>query len=223
MSDETPEQPPVKRRPGRPKGSKSKTAPPPVNPYLHSQDRPDAGRTVEVFIPNRRGPRGPRSPEEMAYIKQHIIQKRLYRMTFADIAKDLGVHTRQVHGWYQEAMRDIPESAASVYRQEQLDVLDMTEAKALELIGRVHIAHSNGRVVITEDGEPVEDAMPILAAIKIVVDIETRKARLLGLDKPIKVDATTTEVTATDIEIAKLIGELNDRNATERKKLEASE
>ncbi|MGI5285155.1 hypothetical protein ACQEVF_17725 [Nonomuraea polychroma] len=36
------------------------------------------------------------------------------------------------------------------------------------------------------DGQPVSDHGPILDAIKTVLDVEARQAKLLGLDTPVK-------------------------------------
>lgn len=194
---------------------------PPRNPFLEED-----GETVEVFIPAR-GTRGRRSEAERVILMQRIIQGRLLRRTFREIGEELGIKPPDVHKLYTEAMEAIPQSMASIYRQEQLDILDRMQAKALALMEGVYFAHSNGRVVVyydrynedgdgEGDGKVLEDPMPVFAAIKTIVDIEQRKARLLGLDMPVKIDATMREVTAADIELAQIIAEQEAKNKLEQ-------
>jgi len=46
---------------------------------------------------------------------------------------------------------------------------------------------SNGQVVKME-GQPLEDDGPVLSAIDTILKIESRRAKLLGLDAPVKTD-----------------------------------
>lgn len=89
--------------------------------------------------------------------------------------------------------------------------LDRLENAALKVLERHHITVNNGRV-ITVDGEPLLDDAPVLAAIDRLVKIEAERLRngealrrLLGLDMPVKVDATVHETTQQDLELQEMI------------------
>lgn len=89
--------------------------------------------------------------------------------------------------------------------------LDRLESAALKVLERHHITVNNGRV-ITVDGEPLLDDAPVLAAIDRLVKIEAERVRngealrrLLGLDMPVKVDATVHETTQQDLELQEMI------------------
>jgi len=94
------------------------------------------------------------------------------------------------------------------------------EAKALELmrLDELHRAAWSvmttwhpmvvgGRVVRDHLGRAVEDVGPVLAAIDRLLRIAERRARLLGLDAPLRAELITLD--AVDAEIARLTTELN--------------
>lgn len=90
--------------------------------------------------------------------------------------------------------------------------LNDLEARAREVLDRHHITVNNGRVIKLDDGEPLQDDGPVLAAIDRLVRIEdarrknnAEQRKLLGLDAPTKVDAQVTEVTQQDIELQEML------------------
>jgi hypothetical protein len=100
--------------------------------------------------------------------------------------------------------------------------LDELEARAREVLDRHHITVNNGRVIKLDDGEPLLDDGPVLAAIDRLLKIEDARRKnnesqrkLLGLDAPTKVDAQVTEVTQQDIELQEML-----RNAKAKVQLE---
>jgi hypothetical protein len=193
----------------------------PVNPYA---DGGIEGQSIVAVVPRLEHGGGQRTAEQMVFVKTEILKRRLQRQPFRQIADEMGLDVSRVHQWYTEVMREVPEALASVHRQEQLDILDRMTTKALEVLDGVHFAHSNGRVVVWYDnpedkqGKPLTDPAPVLAAIQTIVRIEERKAKLLGLDSPIKVTGSL-EVTAADIELAGLIQAQNRMNAEEQRQL----
>lgn len=68
--------------------------------------------------------------------------------------------------------------------------------------------------VMTVGGAPVPDPRPVLDALAVLVRIEERKARLLGLDAPRKTTVGVITEEVVDAEIARLQGELAARSAT---------
>lgn len=97
--------------------------------------------------------------------------------------------------------------AVEVYREEELQRLDLLMAEAWRVLRRQHATVSHGRVIRDEDtDEPLLDDGPVLAAIDRVLKIQERRAKFLGLDAPTRIEAITVD--ALDAEIAKLSAEL---------------
>lgn len=102
-----------------------------------------------------------------------------------------------------------------------LSRLDALEEAAHEVLRREHITVNNGHI-ISLDGVPLPDDGPVLSAIDRLIKIEDARVRngealrrILGLDMPVKVDATVHEVKPEDIELAEIIREAQAKNAAE--------
>lgn len=99
----------------------------------------------------------------------------------------------------------------------QLERLRNMEDSVQRVMGRKHITVSNGRVIKainpdTMEEEPVEDDTFVLQAVDRLTRIEESRRRvsadirlLLGLNMPVKVDATVTETTQQDLELQEMI------------------
>ncbi|GGW98774.1 hypothetical protein GCM10010321_11500 [Streptomyces chartreusis] len=90
--------------------------------------------------------------------------------------------------------------------------LDGLEEAAHKVLEREHITVNNGRIIKLDDGVPLLDDGPVLAAIDRLVKIEEARLRngealrrILGLDMPVKVDATVTETTQQDLELQEML------------------
>lgn len=130
--------------------------------------------------------------------------------TYARIGEHFGV-TKQaafymVHRALNEAGKETREEALSV----ELAKLDAYEQAALEVLARKHVTVSNGRL-ITIDGEPLLDDGPVLQALDRLMKIADRRARLLGLDAPSRVEVTDS----LDADIERLVAELAGRAEAE--------
>src|SRR3546814_17280944 len=64
---------------------------------------------------------------------------------------------------------------------------------------------SNGQVVYLETGDPVPDIDPIMKIVDRILKVAERRAKLLGLDKPVRVEATVQQVDSMDMELAEMI------------------
>lgn len=119
-----------------------------------------------------------------------IMEMRRAATTFEEIGKAVGVSRQRAHQIYRKTLAEIPVEQVSLHRQEQADLLDGLKEKALEVLAKKHITVSNGRVVQLPDADgnlvPLEDDGPTLDAIRTVLAIEERRAKLLGLDTPVK-------------------------------------
>ena len=157
---------------------------------------------------------------EFNLFTEHVCQMRRKRMTLKEIADELGVTVQRVHHAYSKAMKAVPPLQANALRQEMIDQLDRLEAKALVVLDAFHFVTNLRGVVTVKDIHgaqvPLEDHGPALAAIDAVLKIQQRKAKLLGLDAPVKVAATVHEVSEEDVAIAELIRDQEAKNALER-------
>lgn len=112
-----------------------------------------------------------------------------------------------------------------------LERLGNMEETVREVMGRKHITVNNGRVIRlmnpeTGEEEPLEDDGVILQAVDRLNRIEESRRRtgesirrLLGLDMPVKVDATVTEVSQQDLELQEMLREAKARMQSEEQQI----
>jgi hypothetical protein len=106
----------------------------------------------------------------------------------------------------ERAMLLSVQEPAAEQRAMQMAKLDLLLRKAWEVLCARHIVVNQGRVVLDpSSGEPLTDHGPVLAAVASVLKIEERRAKLLGLDAPVRVEAVTVDM--VDAEIARLVDE----------------
>lgn len=115
-------------------------------------------------------------------------------MSYGDIAKALGyADASGAHMACSRAMKVIAEPAREL-RAIELARLDLILREAWTVMVTEHITVSQGRVVAHPDtGLPLRDHGPVLAAIDRILKIAERRARLLGLDAPTKIEAITVD------------------------------
>ncbi|WUH94574.1 hypothetical protein OG900_33460 [Streptomyces sp. NBC_00433] len=93
--------------------------------------------------------------------------------------------------------------------------LDQLYVQALEVLERDHIHVSQGRVVKDDEGVPLLDDGPKLAAIRELRNLRESYRRLYGLDAATKTEATVTTVPQST--------ELQERLRLARERVEAQE
>ncbi|WP_033260608.1 hypothetical protein [Amycolatopsis vancoresmycina] len=150
--------------------------------------RPDAAEQIEV-----------------ARRRSQAIALRSQGRTWAAIADELGYSDKgaackDVTRALDAERRELAETA-DLHRAEQVELLDELTRRAFEILDKDHLTVSHGRVVrlgqpyVTEQGiaeidqnagAPVLDDGPKLAAIDRLLRIAERRAKLLGLDLPVK-------------------------------------
>ncbi|MEV0382868.1 hypothetical protein [Nonomuraea sp. NPDC050643] len=126
-----------------------------------------------------------RLTEEDQQRRTKVMRLRRQGQSFEAIGDQLGISKQRAHQLYWDTLKKIPAQEVAEYRVEQAERLDEMLRRAYEVLGRKHITVSNGRVIYHED-VPLEDDAPRLMAIKTVLAIEERRAKLLGLDTPVK-------------------------------------
>ncbi|WP_329592139.1 hypothetical protein OG195_27320 [Streptomyces sp. NBC_01362] len=129
--------------------------------------------------------------------------------TYQRIADTLGwANKGDAHHAVSKVLRDTVQEAGDDLRSLELTRLDALYVAATEVLEREHVTVSNGRVVDLH-GAPIPDDGPVLAAIDRLLKIQERRARLLGLDAPVKRDISLTDERAAAIEA--LVEELGEQ------------
>jgi hypothetical protein len=126
-----------------------------------------------------------RATEEDQERRAEVMRQRRRGQTFEAIGEQLGITKQRAHQLYWDTLKDIPRQETDLHRAEQAERLDEMLRKAYEVLEKRHITVSNGKVIYLDDG-PMEDDAPTLMAIKTILQIEERRAKLLGLDTPVK-------------------------------------
>ena len=93
--------------------------------------------------------------------------------------------------------------------------LDQLYVQALEVLERDHITVNNGRIIKDDDGVPILDDGPKLAAIRELRNIRESYRKLYGLDAATKTEATVTTVPQS--------AELQERLRLARERVEEQE
>jgi hypothetical protein len=133
-------------------------------------------------------------------------------MSYRQVAAEMGYRSvRSAQEAVQRALSSIVEESAQDLRAMELGRLDDLYEAAMDVLGRDHVVVSNsgkivydtieyardgtGNIMIDDDGRPVAekvakllDDAPKLAAIKTLLQIQERRAKLLGLDSPVKAE-----------------------------------
>jgi len=131
-------------------------------------------------------------------------------MPYDEIAAQMGYADRSAaRKAVERAMLLTVQEPAAAQRTLQLGRLDLLFREAWAVLKAEHIAINNGRVIMNpaNSNEPLRDHAPVLAAIDRLLKIEERRAKLLGLDAPVRAELITID--AIEAEVARLAAELD--------------
>jgi hypothetical protein len=143
---------------------------------------------------------------EQAEVDAEACRLRSRRRSYQQIADELGLYDKAAaYRAVQRGLAAIPQEAAAEVLRLELEKLDQLEQAALEVLERQHVTVSHGQLVFHE-GVPLVDDGPVLQAIAHILKIQERRAKLLGLDAPKRIEVLTLD--AVDAEIARLTAEL---------------
>jgi len=109
------------------------------------------------------------------------------------IAEELGYADEAgAHRAVAKVLKETVQEAGDELRKVEVERLDALLAVAWEVMTREHVAVSSGKIVTVTDAEgtetPLRDDGPTLAALDRVLKIADRRAALLGLDAPKKIE-----------------------------------
>jgi len=131
-----------------------------------------------------------------------MLESRRDGRSYTEIGEAFGVSRQVATRIIQRGMDRIVREPAEQVKAMDLERLDQLQVEALAVLRRRHLVVQGAKIVKGEDGEPLVDDGPVLAAIGKLLDIQARRARLLGLDAPNKHEVLTLD--AIDAEIRRL-------------------
>lgn len=183
---------------------------------------------------------GNRHPDQVA-LDAKAAQLRAQGMSYQAIADAMGWEAKSTaYRAVARALKDTLGEAPDEVRQLELERLDELWRKAYEVMNRDHLTVQHGKVVgrrvgierhddgiekLDHDGKTIpiyEDLLddgPVLNAIDRLLRIQERRARLLGLDVPVKAHLTVHQVDPRDLELAEILREAKARQASEEQLL----
>lgn len=115
------------------------------------------------------------------------------------IGEKFGIHQTRVSQILSAVRASIPEVDRTQLLQRELDFLDANRRMAMELATSPlpPAFDQKGNVLIDpQTKEPVLDSAGRVAAVKLALEAQRDMRKLLGLDQPLKVDATVTDAAA---------------------------
>lgn len=132
-------------------------------------------------------------PMDQAVLDIEAARLRGQRMTYREIAAEMGCSAATAHDRVKRAYRDARVEATDLARQFERDRLDHLWRRADKIARTVHYVSAHGKVVIDPDtGKPLVDPMPVLAAQKEMRALAESYRKLEGLDQPSRVEQTGT-------------------------------
>jgi hypothetical protein len=145
-----------------------------------------------------------RRPERDADRDAQAARLRALRFTYEDIAEQLGYadHTGAMRAAQRGRKASVREPHEDMVLMD-LAELDEMAREAWQVLRRPHLVVSQGRVAKHPyTDEPLHDDGPILAAIGKLLDIQARRAKLVGSDAPTKssVQVITKDAFTEDLE-----------------------
>ena len=113
------------------------------------------------------------------------------RMTYQQIADAVGYSDKKTAWSAINRCREavIREAGAELVAAEASHLDDLF-VEALEVLERDHVVVSHGRIVLGEDGKPLLDDGPKLAAIREMRMLRESFRKLYGLDQPTKTEVS---------------------------------
>jgi hypothetical protein len=149
-----------------------------------------------------------RPSADVAARRARVLALRIEQRPYPDIATELGISVGVAKKDYERALAALKaeqNTHAHAARDVETERLAAAEQAAWEVLRRKHIHVQHGHIVRDDDGEPVEDDAPVLNAVDRILRISERRARLLGLDAPQRIevdDARRAEITRLASELA---------------------
>ena len=129
------------------------------------------------------------------------------KWTISRIADEMECSTFRVQKLLNKYTPKLLEKDANAHRDIEVGKLDLLEERLWQMLDEDYITVSNGQVVYMDTGDPVPDIDPVMKIVDRILKVAERRAKLLGLDKPVRIEATVQTVDKMDMELAQMLRE----------------
>lgn len=129
-------------------------------------------------------PQSHANPAVLAENRAEAYRLKLRGLSDRAAGAEMGVSHTTIQNWTKVEADDRVLPLADELRKVQLERLGEMRQSALEVLERIHLTVSHGKVIKDDYGTPLEDSAPRLAAIDRLLRVEERIAKLMGLDAP---------------------------------------
>ncbi|AXB47296.1 helix-turn-helix domain-containing protein [Amycolatopsis albispora] len=143
------------------------------------------------------------NPAEQAEKREKAWELKLRGLSDAAIGEIMGVSRQTIANWRKKDLNERLGVPAAEWRERQLVQLERMYVQLADVLETSHPLVSHGKVILSEDGKPLEDLeLKLKTQDRILRNIE-RTAKLLGLDAPVKaeIEDKTPPVPAELIEL----------------------
>jgi hypothetical protein len=130
-------------------------------------------------------------------------------LSYPQIAAEMGCSLSGAHQSVQRALADSAREASEEVRQIEAARLDdyMRALNRVLLAKHYVVSTATGKVALhPETGQPLLDDDPVIRTVMALVRVSERRARLLGLDAPVKHEVR--QIDAIDARLLDLAGEM---------------
>jgi hypothetical protein len=142
------------------------------------------------------------------HVGEKILDRRNAGETMTAICESLNISLSTGQRWMQLSLATRTPLSVDEFRRQQNDRLDRTQRTIEE---QIEIANALGR-----DGKIIQAANLRSQAIALQLRLDERRAKLNGIDAPIRVDANVTVMDSQDAELAEIIAETRARASADR-------
>jgi hypothetical protein len=122
-------------------------------------------------------------------------------LTYEEVGKRFGISKWAAISAVRRAVREVVQDAGEKALKVHLDRMEYLFAKAVEVVEADHVVVSHGRIVYGDDGAPLRDHAPVLAAINSARQCLESVQALTGMKQPTKIEhsgGVTFEVVGVD-------------------------
>lgn len=123
-----------------------------------------------------------------------VAELRAEGRTLQSIGDELGIHHDSVRDAERRALRDIIQGPAEKLLALHMERLETLFARAVEISERRHVVVSYGQIMKDEEGVPLVDSGPELAALREARTTLESFRKLVGLDAPSRVSVDAQQL-----------------------------
>lgn len=162
------------------------------------------------------------SPHAKQERNLRILALRRQCWTWDKISRDVDLSGNQCRVIYENEMKKATLPLVDDLRKMELDKLESLEEVCFKVLLDNHYKISASGKLVYHGNAPIEDPAPVLDAVRTLKLLMDRKAKLLGLDAPQKIEATVTENTEMDRRLQEWMNEDKARRANQAQTQENS-